>query len=32
MELEFTTVKELRQFDGMVREQPVEADLILPEK
>lgn len=31
MELEFTTVKELRQFDSTVREQPIEADVILPE-
>lgn len=31
MELEFATVKELKLFDSAVREQPIEADLVLPE-
>ncbi len=31
MELEHTTVKELKLYDSVVREQPVEADLVLPE-
>ncbi|MBQ6066725.1 MAG: DUF3794 domain-containing protein [Clostridia bacterium] len=31
MELEHTTVKELKLYDSVVREQPVEADIALPE-
>ena len=31
MELEYATVKELKTYDSTVREQPVEADIVLPE-